>query len=70
MSVTAAAGVIVTPPLPPPLYLPAVTGRYQKLQHPVLITMVTIRTSSTYLQHRSGVWQQRQHLLAWITQAQ
>lgn len=42
MSVTAAAGVIVTPPLPPPLYLPPVTERYQRLQHSVLITMVTI----------------------------
>lgn len=42
ISVTAAAGVIVTPPLSPPLYLPAVTERYQRLQHPILITMVTV----------------------------
>lgn len=41
MSVTAVAGVIVTLPFPAPLYLPPVTGRYQKLQHTVLITMVT-----------------------------
>lgn len=39
MSVTAAAGVIVTPP---PWHLPPVTERYQRLQHPILITMVTI----------------------------
>lgn len=44
MSETAAAGVIVTPPPrpPPPWHLPPVTGRYQRLQHPILITMVTI----------------------------
>lgn len=42
ISVTAAAGVIVTPPLSLLLYSPAVTERYQRLQHPILITMVTV----------------------------
>lgn len=42
MSVTAAAGVIVTPPLSPSLYLPPVTEKSQRLRHPILITMVTI----------------------------
>lgn len=68
MSLTAAAGVTVTPtPPPPPLNLPAVTARYQRLQHPVLITMVTIPPLPLALLKGR---QQQQHLLAWIRQTQ